>query len=510
MKSIRKLIIIIFITFIFGVIINSIVNPYIHHNDVLRNSIPYVYLQLYSVLVLGGSILFILFFVKNKKISYMHIKKVMKDHGRTIFLLHSIIYLCIMLIFTHGFEVNPSWDFGFVYNRVGKMMQSDFNYSYFNIYPNNLFLLFFEYGYARIFGWSLLNFQLLNIFMIWISLIGAYFFIYKQTQSNVKAYFGFIVISFFLPLLLYSPIFYSDTLSLPFIIFPLLFLFDKGGEVSRRISSIFIGSSILAIGYLMKPPLIIYVIAIVIVVFISLKNWQKTYALIPIGILIVFSSLFSFSVDSQHIFATSFSNTGFPVTHWIAMGQYRGESYGWYSEDEVNFAYEVMERDDLTRQEKTILFLQRAILRIQERTLFENINFYLKKHAGNWGDSTYYSLNKLQRKPVNPQFIENLCCGTSGYIMQVFMDFYQKTVYLLLLIGSIVIFKAKKIKPFYLYTSLSAIGFSLFFIMWEGRSRYIFPVMIPLIILAVLYFFEIRKYNRKFSKKATNRPTLKG
>ncbi|MGL5042390.1 MAG: hypothetical protein ACRC6X_04770 [Culicoidibacterales bacterium] len=100
-------------------------------------------------------------------------------------------------------------------------------------------------------------------------------------------------------------------------------------------------------------------------------------------------------------------------------------------------------------------------------------------------DSSYLSLRKIANTPRNPQKVELLYTGVLGAMIILFMDFHQELMYViifLLLLKSIL--NKQQVSDYTSFTILVMIGFSLFFLIWEGRSRYILPSVQPLLLLA--------------------------
>ena len=80
--------------------------------------------------------------------------------------------------------------------------------------------------------------------------------------------------------------------------------------------------------------------------------------------------------------------------------------------------------------------------------------------------------------------------------------------HLLVLIGLLIfaISMRKNVQnPIYLFAMLSVIGFFIFFIMWEARSRYILSLTPILIILSIVGYFSSTIKYKKQSQMESNR-----
>ncbi|MGG1630887.1 hypothetical protein [Rossellomorea sp. NRS-1567] len=175
-----------------------------------------------------------------------------------------------------------------------------------------------------------------------------------------------------------------------------------------------------------------------------------------------------------------------PVTHWIVMGQNENK-FGKYSQDDVVWTKDLLTK--YPREAVTQIHYQELKNRISEKGFIGNIEYNIEKIGHTWTDGTCYSLNKLRRIPEHPENYTQLTTQTLGHIVQG----YARVQHLMLLIGLLFSLRLKNKDSFSTFSMLSIIGFFLFFIMWETRSRYLVSLTPLMIILSCMGYLRVVK-----------------
>lgn len=407
------------------------------------------------------------------------------------FLVLSLLFLSVIfqLIAIQLFNVNPRWDFEVIFNQSKNIaLYGEFEGDYLLRYQNNLFITFLLALISKIFTSELFILQYFNVFIITISQYLIYRIVSKIAGKSIGVISLIISVVFF-PYIFYAPIVYTDTISLIFLLLPLNILVDKSGNFKSDIITILIVSVLYALGTLLKGTLIIFSIALSIVFLLFLKKWRKLLLILPLIVVILTKIVFdtlAFSTDL--IDKEAADKLKFPVTHWIMMGQ-NSKNNGLYSGEDVTFTYELLQKYSPEKVSK--FHMEELNNRLRNRGLIGSIQYNFEKIKHTWTDGTYYALNKLKRHPEQPNNISRLTTGVLGNIVQGL----AKIQHLFILIG--VLFFAKKFKnennAIFTFGMLSIIGFFLFFIIWETRSRYIVSLTPILIILCCLGYFGRKK-----------------
>lgn len=381
------------------------------------------------------------------------------------------------------FQVHPSWDFGVVVRNASLLASGKPISSYFIHYPNNLLIVILLALVGKITVPSLavyLTFSMLAttaseylIYLIAVKLFGR-----TTGLFCLAASVGFI------PYFFYAPIVYTDTLSLLFLLLPLYVLIQRDGTFQESSIAVTAASVILALGVLLKGLLIIFVIAFSLTLLIILSNRKKVYFLLPVICLILVSFLFNESIFSSGVLhREQVQRFSFPVTHWLLMGQNQPH-YGKYIRSDVDSTLHLLQTHP--RAQVTGIEWKQLIQRISEKGWSGNLRFLNEKIAETWTDGTFYTLNKLKRKPLHPRMIRQLTSHPWDWIFQGYAR-----IYLLLLMTGVLLsgfrIRLRHINPgpFLIFSMLSVIGFFLFLILWETRSRYLVSLSPLLILLAV-------------------------
>ena len=162
--------------------------------DGLFNPYP-MYMELNPfIIILGIGILLLILYLLIKGFSKLSKKKLI-----LISIINFSVLFLLQFIFLRFFQVNPSWDFGMVYNgALSQLDRFDYLSFYFvGYYPNNIPLLIVEMllmRFFRLFGISdyLTPLIAVNMLIIFISLICTYWYIYRRYNLQTATLFSFL------------------------------------------------------------------------------------------------------------------------------------------------------------------------------------------------------------------------------------------------------------------------------------------------------------------------------
>lgn len=433
----------------------------------------------FKIATLAGSLIMIALIMawRGRIISFA--RKVPERYSLAILLSASV---CLQLTAAALFSVHPSWDFGVIVKSARQLTEGEKLGIYFISYPNNIFIVTLLAFLGKLLKPSLIVYICFNIAVITLS----QYFIYRiaaKVAGKSMALIGLLAAVLFFPYIFYAPIVYTDTLSLIFLVFPLNLLLDQQGQLRSRVSIILTASAVFAFGVLLKGLLIVFVIAFSLTLLIFLKKWNRLYFIVPLAILLLVQSVFSFCiygsgiVDRQQV--TRYS---FPVTHWIVMGQNQPH-YGKYLRSDVNHTENLLK----THSRNAVIRIQLNQLRdrITQRGWAGNFHFLVEKLSETWTDGTYYALNVLKRKPVFPKNFQHLIQQPVASIVQG----YARIQLLVLMTGVLLAARSKR-NAFLIFSMLSVIGFFFFLIIWETRSRYLVSLTPLLILLSMIGYFN--------------------
>lgn len=441
-------------------------------------------IQIKPSIIIISCVIYIFMFI----ILYKIINRFIKDFKKYTIILFCILIM-IQIVFITIFQVqsNTPWDFGSVVslatkyvNGISKINENKYLYIYSNNVGITLFLSFFFY-IGKLFHYT--NYMnigyLLNIIAIDISLI------YACKSTNIlfpdkyKKIFILIIMTFS-PFITFTPIFYTDTIAMPFVTVS-FYYFIKYFD-NKNIKNLIVAGIMIGIGTNIKFIVIIILIAYFIVWILYEKKDKKSISHLFILLIVSLLPILLLNLFINTYFDSNKRDSmSFPAVHWINMGLH---GYGGYTPEDVEKT-----KSQHTKKEK-IEINKKSI----KKTLYnyykngELISFYLNKEVYIWGDGQYYIIQKLERTPVHNYKIKKYIMN---YPDNKFFELFCQTQQILLLVfitlgallNKYINDSAKKTK---LLSSISVFGITLFLTMWEARSRYL-VCYLPVIIICGLF-----------------------
>ena len=194
------------------------------------------------------------------------------SNSKKFYIISSIIFIILQLLFAFIFAVRPSWDFGAVNDSVFWDLDNNLKIAdnvYFYRYSNNVgMFLLLKTIYLPFFLCGANHFILLGIGLLFNILfidLGI-FYLYRVLNlffSKEQTKYFFLISLLYLPFITYVPIFYTDTYSLPFAIMSIYYLFVYLYKNNRKLNLILCGL-FLGIGCFIKFSLFIVFIAIIL------------------------------------------------------------------------------------------------------------------------------------------------------------------------------------------------------------------------------------------------------
>ena len=391
---------------------------------------------------------------------------------------HKIIPFILILLFfllqgtiIYCFQVNPSWDFGRIYQyaiEFAKSTHPSFGNEYLYVCSNNIILsVFFDcvFKFANMIGFKnyLLLGILINTFAVDISLYYLYQLLKCINPKSCKWYTGFCMI--FSPLLFYLPIFYTDTLTIPFVIIPLYFLY-KYFFINPKIHYIMVSGSLMGIGGMLKPTVFIPTIAVFIFLILTKHENRWKVGILLLGCISVF--MLGQKIFINHFFdQEALEMYQIPTSHFIWIGL---QGNGGYSEESYKKINQV-----IGQEERNKIAIHGIKTRWKELGKKKQIlSFYYKKLNYTWTDGTFYAGEKLRRKPIHEEYTKYVCSKKEDYLYWTI----STSEWILVLVGMLlgILFRkylSKELQDFQTILWISIFGIFLFLLIWETRSRYL-------------------------------------
>lgn len=417
-------------------------------------------------------------------------------------------YALLNILVAIVLEANPGWDFARILSDLEKMfLHGELGLrEYIMMYPNNLLYTCIVYPVVYFFG-ARMAYRIvigINILLLVWTLSLFLDIVMRMTQKMKVTLIAGLFFIVFLPLVYYNQTFYSDTITLPFILLALKYLFDENQQLTRSKKKLVIATVILTIAILLKASIIVVVVAIGMLCLFVYRGKEKFYGLLPVvvfvsakGLMLALVSVWSFFYPP--LYDKTVSDVGYPESAWICMAQNEA-SRGDYNFNDADRVGTLYRENKMSKSEIDRLMKQCTVDRITQRTILGNTNFFMRKFAFSWSDPTYYSvvnlgmisapgdkilnqeLSTIQESSSvtrNNVFLEEGAIGIGHYL---YLASYQNMLYLLVFILMVdAIRKRQKESDFFIFTALIVVGYTLFHLLWEARSRYVIAVCVILL-----------------------------
>jgi hypothetical protein len=409
----------------------------------------------------------------------------LEHHRAVIFLASFILFFLIQSFFGYWLALDMAWDTEAVYQGavlLAKDGDLGWKTEYFYRFPHNLGSVFFLYPFfkmAVVFGVDDLNpiGVCINIFCINLAYLFCALIAYKRFGIVVAAVAVFLMFTC-LPLLFYTPVFYSDTLSMPFI--PLAYwLFTKAQDSDSIRSSLRFGvlaGLFVAIGALIKFTVIFIVIAMVIeCLAFRLKKSLVIFVVIALVLSVTLYSLGGSAYRDATLDKERLARDGLPYAYWVMTGLkggYSGQDHG-----KMASLSSFQEREQYAFQE-----IRR---RLSNYGFWGYLKFLGEKQNINFGSGGFEVSVMIDDKPRRQSILQEFGFPNGKYhgIYYYFSQtHYVMAFFLFVLSLWLALFSPV---PSYLGVfglQLSVLGLYAFLLVWEAGNRFIINY-IPLILL---------------------------
>ena len=291
----------------------------------------------------------------------------------------------------------------------------------------------------------------------------------------------------FMPLYLAAAVLYTDTFSLPFVIFTLHFALKTADAKTLPGTLLQAAACGLCafIGCQIKMTVAIVLIAACIVWLLSKKIGHRLCAALLSGAILVLGTQGLHGVMLRDVLDPAMvAQHNTPTIHWVMMSIPTGDNpYGNQSRD-YNITWTMMEEgasreavmDSIYSRMKDKIYT----LRYPNRLLLA----MLRKNASSQGDGTFGMTEMLDDGPVRENAVSQLVLeGRPHYA--VYSAVCSGVWYAALMLAALAVYADIRRRDLRLaIPAVSLLGMLLFLLLWEARSRYMFSFTPVLLLLA--------------------------
>ncbi|MDF7636975.1 hypothetical protein PT274_01675 [Leuconostocaceae bacterium ESL0958] len=420
---------------------------------------------------------------------------------RWVFLMLALLFLVLWQFFClYALHGTAGWDWAAItQNAIRPDWPAYFSYS-----PNNLLLLKLENIY-----WHLLGSPGYENFIIWLDALNivlidvAALFIYFVANKilairgtvvvTLLVIFSFLVVPFFV-------IPYSDTLS--FFVVALMLatmvpLRENLGNKKRYVYAMFFAMELI-VGYFLKPSIMVLLIATILVapLIVSQNSWRN---LLKAGLCCLVVFVVGFLGLKNYLYYHNGvikieQHRSLPLTHFAAMGMTGDGGY--------NVNDDIESKNIVNPDERNRASIDLMKTRYQELGgLFGYQKFLFHKQVMNTADGTFgwgvegtYLLVKVDDSHGLKKMVQNFYLNDAGIATALKFNFrlIQQIIWLLTL--TLTLFSLFDNRKSVLLLKLTAIGFFLFLLLFEGgRTRYLIQALPVIFLLAGIGYQQLRR-----------------
>ena len=463
------------------------------------------------ILFLGIFLIIVILFgikklLKNKRDKVKNIITKIERKTTIIIVVLFILLIAFQVLMVKDLYFETGWDVEHITKAIKNFLKTGIlddrsifdGHKYFSIYPNNLFLtnifVIISKIVTSIFGEQYFYRALVIIGVILVDLAGILTVktIGNFTDKKIFKIIGALVFILFIGTSPWILVPYSDTYS---ILFPIAILYNYTKKDKKLYNYLLIGLCSY-MGYLIKPTVLIVLIAIVIIegymllLNIKIKENRKTRArkviknviFVLIGVMLVFLLKFALSKVTNYQLDKKYELSFY---HYLMMG-INERTVGAYNGEDVKNSITKSSYEERIQYNKQV-FLER----LKSMSVSDIINFYTTKMLVNYNDGTFawgkeggfykeINYNNDWLAKILKSYYYNY--GKRSTIFTNIMQF----IWIFILVFDLICAILKKFDRNLAVAFLSLIGLTLFLLLFEARARYLYLYSSFYILIAVL------------------------
>ncbi len=282
------------------------------------------------------------------------------------------------------------------------------------------------------------------------------------------------------PLYIYVPFVYGDIMAVILLMGAVLYVYECLEKIS--VTRLVLAAFLMGAAVVIKMNSLIILCAAVIVLLIRCLEQKTTWRvnLVITASLCVATWFCSFLIHNAYPIPEDAKPA--PSLTYIYMGLSDEDGHpGWYNGAPI-VLYQKNDYDVQKTNEEAKLMIQ---FRWKELTADPAVlrDFYMRKLTMQWEVPMFQALpmNRAYQSDAS-EFVKSVYYGKAAAFMEIFSKWYQLLVYGTILLYLVVSIWKRKIRNIEWYLFLiAAFGGFLFSILWEAKTRYVFPYFIMMI-----------------------------
>ncbi|OOM78720.1 glycosyltransferase family 39 protein [Clostridium sp. BL-8] len=421
------------------------------------------------------------------------------------------IQIIIIFLFTKLPEADSKTVLSLALNMLYKNDYSSFQHGgYLYMFPFNYSTVLYLKGLLSIFP---NNYLVIKIFNIVFTLVTTFmiYLIYKEINHKSKDndYGILIFAAAYIPSLLMSNYIYNDIIATTLLTTAIYFLIRFVKE--KAFKDIIISSILLSIGNYFRSIGVLILIAGVIYILLNTTEIGRKQVLKALCVLVLLFNIpnliQNISLQATGVVSESVSKNSAPIYMWLNMGMNK-DTFGYW--DNMK-SYTIYQRQgNYDKEKSTELFKSEISNKLSSMSFSDLVNLYYNKLIWTWTEGTYQietygigngassnSRQRIARENTGysyPTFATNLFKGDSKYRSGLNWILYVTNFLMYCFIFTRLISSLRSKRYDEVFLNLVILGFIGFYILWEIKSRYLYPIYPLLIILSYMGFKDVYEF----------------
>ncbi len=348
-------------------------------------------------------------------------------------------------------------------------------------YPNNLAITFLLSGVFRL--WYIITGEVSDAPAIVLNVIAINSSVFmtvmlsRRIMGERRSLFVLMLCAVFAPFYTYTSYYYTDSLSMPFVVgavYILISALDTDGR--RRLLMLFACGVVLLLGFKLKGSLVIVLVGAVVYVILKLSFKKMVCALLALllGFTATYAAWTGVYRASGIITAEQSYEYEYPPTHWVMMGL-RG--YGNYHPGDSRYTQSFSGKDAKNAADMRVI--KRRLKKMGVSGLVSHLG---KKAVWTWEDGTYFISHHIA-EAKNRNFLHELVVQNGRYHFPFYAYSCGIQIFLIFMMALSAVRSARR-REIDAMTLMQGLVFGLFvfLLVWETRSRYLYNFT-PIFIL---------------------------
>ncbi|MCL2858818.1 MAG: glycosyltransferase family 39 protein, partial [Streptococcaceae bacterium] len=448
--------------------------------------------------------------------------KIKKYYGWSLAILCVALLLVPFFFMVHVPDSAHDWDYFVVFRNAVTLQGNSFSHlpmtynelDYFLRYPNNQFfgiivnalLSPFRNDQARVLVLTTLSAVLTTLSVLSGSLI-------VKKIASLKTALLFNLIAFgFVPFYIYGAEFYTDTASIPFVMLGLLFMIYAVKSETRTKSILWwvLASITVFTGFAIKPTVVFPMIALFVFLIIN-KKWRKVVLFLPISAILFFgvqTGVKAIIAQDPAFTAQANKRYNLPMMHWITMSMSPINQYGGFNPQILEYSLSFSDKASKAEADKALL-----IKNLKEMGPLGIGKQLWRKISYTWvnGDMSDFFYTYRHSNPFVFRYFDWTAFNsnegniTGWLLVKGAQILYWMAIAPLMFwqLGKHV-FRPKNWKSDWFIPALSMFGLTVFLLIWEANSRYLYNFSPIILMLASKGLMDITSKKTKENNHAVS------